>query len=584
MSMSSIRSQHSNHRVRVNSRSKRSVSFSSVRNKAQQHRRNRHATLAAPASSAGDDDPTYDRNTVSPSSPVKESGIHPVRATKSMVDIGDTTDDTFIWSEELEQLSHCIARDCDEAFQSSLLLAEPSEAGVDSREASPFTLSLGDLSALRVPEGPASTDGSQQSTRPWDNRPLPPVPSQSTVSPLSTRIQGSTVESIPQVAKPYKLHSASKVQIPERRTVSEPLYERTVKDPRPLPSIFENTSDDRVSRNVGRRDLGTAGLETPTRAKNKGLDYLARAENTIRVVNSPTALGARDQVQVPEPLNVRKVSQDPRPGKATSGSLFQGQQRQSSHESQQKGLQADGQSTEAVTAKKRVSSWFKRNSKEGASASSFLTVTDTTLQSGESAADLEARRSSGAVSQSTESPLIQRVQKKKSFGFSFWKNAKDELKMSLAGKRDNRTALDFYLLTRHVMLDSDPDDAHARNGKTTKKRFSKESKTFGHARHSGWSESDGGIRKIEVQQNWLARLFRVKPATRHICFAILKRRARQEVAILLREWRKYGMKDIEVDKARNLIFVRVSARNCKVSESVFPAFRIADYLSQQTST
>lgn len=80
--------------------------------------------------------------------------------------------------------------------------------------------------------------------------------------------------------------------------------------------------------------------------------------------------------------------------------------------------------------------------------------------------------------------------------------------------------------------------------------------------HSVWSESDGGIRKIEVQQNWLARLFRVKPAMRHLCFNILKRRARQEVAILLREWRKYGVRDVEVDKERNIIFARVAAKNC----------------------
>lgn len=80
---------------------------------------------------------------------------------------------------------------------------------------------------------------------------------------------------------------------------------------------------------------------------------------------------------------------------------------------------------------------------------------------------------------------------------------------------------------------------------------------------SVWSDSDSGIRKIEVEQNWLARLFRVKPAMRHLCFNILKRRARQEVAILLREWRQYGIKDVEVDKERNIIFARVGGKNCK---------------------
>ena len=82
--------------------------------------------------------------------------------------------------------------------------------------------------------------------------------------------------------------------------------------------------------------------------------------------------------------------------------------------------------------------------------------------------------------------------------------------------------------------------------------------------HNTWSDSSGsGIRKIDVQQNWLARLFRVKPAMRHLCFNLTKRRARQEVAILLREWRKYGIKDVEVDKQRNIIFARVGVDNCE---------------------
>jgi hypothetical protein len=97
-----------------------------------------------------------------------------------------------------------------------------------------------------------------------------------------------------------------------------------------------------------------------------------------------------------------------------------------------------------------------------------------------------------------------------------------------------------------------------------KKRPTKDHRmTSGTTSRSVWSESDGGIRKIEVQQNWLARLFRVKPAMRHLCFNMPKRRGRQEVAILLREWRKYGIKDVEVDKERNIIFARVGAKNCK---------------------
>jgi hypothetical protein len=81
---------------------------------------------------------------------------------------------------------------------------------------------------------------------------------------------------------------------------------------------------------------------------------------------------------------------------------------------------------------------------------------------------------------------------------------------------------------------------------------------------SKWHESGSGpVRNIEVKQNWLARLFRVKPATDHICMTISRRRARQEVTILLREWRKYGIRDIQVDKQRNIVFARIAAKNCE---------------------
>jgi hypothetical protein len=100
----------------------------------------------------------------------------------------------------------------------------------------------------------------------------------------------------------------------------------------------------------------------------------------------------------------------------------------------------------------------------------------------------------------------------------------------------------------------------------------------------GWQHDDGGdggdgvhdtsttvgpSRQIEVHQNWLARLFRVKPATRYLCMGISRRRARQEMAILLREWRKYGIRDVEVDKERNLVFARVCSRNCEWMDFIF---------------
>lgn len=70
-------------------------------------------------------------------------------------------------------------------------------------------------------------------------------------------------------------------------------------------------------------------------------------------------------------------------------------------------------------------------------------------------------------------------------------------------------------------------------------------------------------RQIEPQRNWLAKLFNVKPASRFICFAVSKNRARQEITTILKEWKRYGIRDVQVDKGRNVVFARVAAKNCE---------------------
>lgn len=71
-------------------------------------------------------------------------------------------------------------------------------------------------------------------------------------------------------------------------------------------------------------------------------------------------------------------------------------------------------------------------------------------------------------------------------------------------------------------------------------------------------------RVIQPQhQNWLARFLRIKPAVDVMCFQVSKVRARKEVANIFREWRRYGMRDIVVDKVTGRIWAKVDAKNCK---------------------
>ncbi len=88
--------------------------------------------------------------------------------------------------------------------------------------------------------------------------------------------------------------------------------------------------------------------------------------------------------------------------------------------------------------------------------------------------------------------------------------------------------------------------------------------------YSGRAPEDPRLRQIAPRRNWLAKIFKVKPASMYICFALSRRRARREITGILREWKRYGIKDVQVDKERNIVFGKVVAKNCKL----FPLFLV----------
>lgn len=69
-------------------------------------------------------------------------------------------------------------------------------------------------------------------------------------------------------------------------------------------------------------------------------------------------------------------------------------------------------------------------------------------------------------------------------------------------------------------------------------------------------------REIQPQhQNWLMKFLRIKPAVTVLAFQVNRIRARKEIVLVLREWRKYGMRDIVVDKAAGRVWARVGVKN-----------------------
>jgi len=163
-------------------------------------------------------------------------------------------------------------------------------------------------------------------------------------------------------------------------------------------------------------------------------------------------------------------------------------------------------------------------------------------------------------SESSQRPSLAGQPKKKSFTFSLFKSSRDEAKSS------GTFSSMYSWLHTNTSLTKKPDDLEC-DDKVAQK------KGKGLKRASGnnmtnidiWADADAGGRQIEVQQNWLARLFRVKPAMRNICFCVPKRKCQAEIVKLLLSWQEFGIEDIEVDEERDLVFARVGATNGKLT-------------------
>ncbi|UKZ76693.1 hypothetical protein TrVFT333_004402 [Trichoderma virens FT-333] len=449
-------------------------------------------------------------------------------------------DASLLFNEELRHFSNNIAKDCDDAFRSSLIEDDSfsgSVADVERKQRASTPLSF----TIDTPsEATAPTEFSNKS---WSSRPLPPLPSENGFKSQQTTAVNSRptsraddndtlVDEINRLAFPLLLSNQS-----DRRIVSAPAYGQVSRRTGTLPCISENPG---VSTAIVEKPrIVSAPPHTPPKKANctmSGAEYLGQVETSIRVVTSPTALSP---VKIPEPLNVRK--------KLTKEDL--GQPLQRPREQKEDMVRNYAQYMQDTlqpglpSPVKKKKSWFKRSFK-------LDTDGDTLVES----KDDKQRTVSCETRQSGSSSTTATSTKKRNFSFPFWKSNRNR-DSKLINECENCNS-SFIILKSFELTTWNPaiDDA-SRTEETATAQADKKGQ--------GWHKSSSGSsRNIEVKQNWLTRLFRVKPATSCICMALSRKRTRQEVAALLRKWRKYGIMDIQVDKERNIVFARVGAKNC----------------------
>lgn len=450
-SMSSIQSsRQGTSSLLVKPRHKRGVDFSSLRRVTTQDARHRNLNHQVPASaSIAGDQTTYGRDNKSSQSPQKKKheNLHPTGSAKD-IDTGSLLGPLL--DEEMVRFSHSIAKDCDDAFGSSLICGESDDGDRNIRSSlTPFSIELASPSVHQALE---PTCQARVASNAWDSRPLPPTPP-TEVTPSSLR----TVEVKIETPSPYNSSdyagpninlSVAPLNLPsihQRRTTSAPVHAQRSRDSRPLPSIFENSPS---PANCTPRIVSAPHPTTPgpllTPSDDMNLRFLANAENTIRIVQSPTANKSAASALLPEPLNVRKKTPSATAPKVVDArkvsqassskkrySLHSQPQDHSEESTVNKKSNSAGSS---IGPKKKLSTWFRRASKSS-SKGDITGISDTpglTEEQLHKSIPAGPPQRFGSTSTSAALPDIS-FQPAKKKSLMFWKASKSNNRMSIAG-------------------------------------------------------------------------------------------------------------------------------------------------------
>lgn len=70
-----------------------------------------------------------------------------------------------------------------------------------------------------------------------------------------------------------------------------------------------------------------------------------------------------------------------------------------------------------------------------------------------------------------------------------------------------------------------------------------------------------------MQMNWLSRFLHIKPASKTLCLQVGRGKVRQDFVRLLRDWQRFGIQDVVLDRKSKSISARVDKNNRKYNPS-----------------
>ena len=539
-----------------------------------------------------------------------------------------------IFREEARKVSNELKKVCDEAFKSSVFSSDCTLTTDPLREVDTPITSAATSDGATPPAGPTAgiqlrpmTRGKQSA--PSDERPLPPpsaaIEDPATIAHLReirerlitrsteggpTRPFGyldDVVAHLDRLLEPGPVGHEGRDDEEGRRTVSAGTAYRDAHATAGLPAIseegrFQGADGARNDASRGRSGDRAASAPYPPRSAAPGPSRHSEQTSTIRLV-PPIDLPPMAHVA---PLNVRKRSEQSSTGGhiASTSRLAAEPDRYSARPQEEELLRRhngrlpstrdqpddvvyeddEGEAAEQPRGK-RVG-WFKRNftssgkenrrhgSDDKKSAASD-NKKNAAPENKKNKASEEKRASAEETSSWLKAPggakteeeePTRRLSGKKSFLKLFGRREpnKETAELTLDGRcaggtvmsRDSLTSCDFKIAT-----EGDDSVSFSSVGPASK----------ANAQPSLLSASTAGQRRpVQPQQHWLARFFNIKPASATLCFESNKMRMRREIATLLRSWKKYGLRDVTVDKSRSIVFGRVDADNCTYRlESIF---------------
>jgi serine/threonine-protein kinase HSL1 (negative regulator of Swe1 kinase) len=323
-------------------------------------------------------------------------------------------DASLLFNEELRNFSNNIAKDCDDAFRSSLIEDDSISGSLTDmerrqRDSTPFSFTLDTPS-----EATAPTEFSCMS---WSSRPLPPLPLE--LGPKATNVNSRPAsragdgnimaDQVNLLALPLLLPSQS-----DRRVVSAP-YGQVSRRTGTLPCINENPVGSNTA-NVEKTRIVSAPPHSPSKKAIRpisGVEYLNQVETSIRVVTSPTA---QSPVKIPEPLNVRKNAAKQNLAESLNHHLEQLESTMENYEQHEE----DNLQAGINSPVKKKKSWFKRSFK--------LDSEETLVESKD-----EKQRTVSCETRQSGSSSATASSKKRNFSFPFWKSNRN---------RDSKTMIE----------------------------------------------------------------------------------------------------------------------------------------------